>query len=220
MVKIGLLFFMSMIVFPFVPINGLSLHSNNLLFLGAIVREVSIGLIIGFAARLLFAGIQIAGQLIDYEMGFGFVNVVDPESRLQIPIMGQFLYIFAIFIFLLIDGHHWLVQAMVKSFQIIPLDGFRYSPNIVWGMVKIASYIFVIGFKVSAPLVMSLFLIDLAYGVIARTVPQANIMIVGFPVKIGLGLFFAVISLPLFFLVIKRFFTQALLNFNLLMRLF
>ncbi len=116
MVKIGLLFFMSMIVFPFVPINGLSLHSNNLLFLGAIVREVSIGLIIGFAARLLFAGIQIAGQLIDYEMGFGFVNVVDPESRLQIPIMGQFLYIFAIFIFLLIDGHHWLVQAMVKSF--------------------------------------------------------------------------------------------------------
>jgi flagellar biosynthesis protein FliR len=219
LVKIGLIIFLCIIILPFVPAAGLAPYSDNLLFLFAMAKELLIGVTLGFAARLIFTGIQIAGQLIDYQMGFGFVNIVDPESRLQVPVMGQYLYIVAIFIFLLINGHHWIIQAIVKSFQIVPLDGFSFHPELVGKVNQLISETFVIGFKIAAPLMLSLFLVDLAYGVIARAVPQANILIVGFPLKIGLGLLFAMISLPLFIMVIKRFFVHALINLNLLFKL-
>lgn len=217
--KIGMIVFLAVILFPFVPLGTFAVHSNNLEFFLGIAREVGVGLVIGLAVQFIFAGIQIAGQLMDYQMGFGFVNVVDPESKLQIPLMGQFLYIMAVLVFLLINGHHWIIRAVERSFQVIPLDGSAFRPGLPQAFIHLASEAFVIGFKIAAPLVMSLFLIDLAYGVIARTVPQANIMVVGFPLKIGMGLFFTVVSLPLFFMIIKQFFTQALLNLNVLLKL-
>lgn len=219
MAKIGMIMFLAIILFPFVPLGSFAAHSNNVEFFFGIAREIGVGLVIGLAVQFMFAGIQIAGQLIDYQMGFGFVNVVDPESKLQIPLMGQFLYILAVLMFLLINGHHWIIRAVERSFQVIPLDGSAFRSGLPVSFINLAAEAFVIGFKIGAPLVMSLFLIDLAYGVIARTVPQANIMVVGFPLKIGLGLFFMIVSLPLFFMILKRFFTQSLLNLNLLLKL-
>jgi flagellar biosynthesis protein FliR len=214
-----MIMFLAFILFPFVPLGNFAVHTNNFDFFFGIAREIGVGLVIGLAVQFMFAGIQIAGQLMDYQMGFGFVNVVDPESKLQIPLMGQFLYIMAVLLFFLINGHHWVIRAVERSFQVIPLDGSTFRAALPAGFIHLATEAFVVGFNIGAPLVMTLFLIDLAYGVIARTVPQANIMVVGFPLKIGLGLFFSVVSLPLFFMVIKRFFTQALLNLNLLLKL-
>jgi flagellar biosynthesis protein FliR len=219
MAKIGFIFFLSVIVFGFTSSDNLSAQPSDLMFLFSIIKELAVGFCIGFAARLIFAGIQIAGQLVDYQMGFGFVNVVDPESKLQVPLMGQYLYIISILIFFLINGHHWMIRAVVKSFQDIPLGAFVFRPGLVADFINMVTGIFVVGFKLAAPLALLLFLVDLAYGIIARAVPQANIMVVGFPVKIGLGLFVAVVSLPLFFMGIKRFFTEALLHLNYLTKL-
>jgi flagellar biosynthetic protein FliR len=219
MVKVAFLVFLSIIVFPLVSIEHLMPINNNLALIITMIKEIAIGLVVGFVARIFFSAVQISGQLIDYQMGFGFVNIVDPESRVQVPIIGQFMFILTTFIFLLINGHHYLIQSRVKSFQTIPLGGFTYNANLTTRLVTVFSDIFVIGFKIASPLVMTLFLVDLAYGVIARAVPQANILVVGFPLKIGLGLFFLFVFIQLFFIVMKQLFVDVLPAVNGLFRL-
>jgi len=211
-IKIGLTIFISVLVAPFVPAAQATLLPNSWMLAGAIATELLIGIIFGFAVRLIFTAIQIAGQLIDYQMGFGFVNIVDPESRIQVPIMGQFLFIMAFLIFMLINGHHWMIQGLIKSFQVIPLGNFTFHPQIVQSLNTLFMQMFVIAFKLSAPIMVSLFLVDVVYGVIGRTVPQANIMVLGFPVKIGLGLLFFVYAIPLFFSMIQRTIQQLYLQ--------
>lgn len=209
LVKVGLSVSLSVLIAPFVTsAAGAVVLPNGWALTGAIATELLIGIIFGFAVRLIFTAIQIAGQLIDYQMGFGFVNIVDPESRIQVPIMGQFLFILAFLVFILINGHHWLLQGLVRSFQLIPLNGFNFQPQIVQSLNALFMQIFVIAFKLSAPIMVSLFLVDVVYGVIGRTVPQANILVVGFPVKIGLGMLFFIYTLPLFFTMIQRMFQQ------------
>jgi flagellar biosynthesis protein FliR len=218
-VRVGFVLFLSLIILPLVPLENVAKASDGLLFVFAIIKEALIGMVLGFFARLIFLGIQIAGQIIDYQMGLGFVNIVDPESQLQVPIIGQFLYIIVLFVFLLINGHHWIVQALVKSFDIVPLAAAHFKPVLVQHVVRLFSDTFVMGFKIAAPIGMSLFLVDLAYGVIARALPQANIMVVGFPIKIGLGFIFLLTSMPLFFMVMKRFMVSSLTNLNALFRM-
>jgi flagellar biosynthesis protein FliR len=225
LVKIGLVICMAFCLVPFVMLpvaaggDATQLYATPIQFFLAMAQELFIGIVLGFCARLLFIGVQIAGQFIDYQMGFGFVNVIDPESRVQIPIMGQFLYIMALFVFLLINGHHWVLQSLVKSFQVIPLGGMAFQPVIIERIGTFFANIFVVAFKVAAPVMVTLFIIDLACGVIARAVPQANILVVGFPLKIGVGFIVSIISLPMFFLVMKKFFVQMIGNFELLLKL-
>lgn len=219
MVRVGFVLFLAVIVMPFVPLTHVAGAGDGLGFVIAVVKEVLIGMILGFIARLIFLGIQIAGQIMDYQMGFGFVNIVDPESQLQVPIIGQFLYIIVLFVLLLINGHHWIVQALVKSFDVVPVAGAHFKPVLVDYATRMFADTFVMGFKIAAPIAMSLFLVDLAYGVIARALPQANIMVVGFPIKIGLGFVFLLSSMPLFFMVMKRFMVSSLLNLNALFRM-
>jgi flagellar biosynthesis protein FliR len=217
--RVGFVLFLTIIVLPLVPLENVTRLSYDIGFVFAIIKEVVIGMVLGFCARLIFLGVQMAGQFIDYQMGFGFVNIVDPESQLQVPIIGQFLYIIILFVFLLINGHHWLLQAVVKSFDVVPVAAAHFKPVLIQHVIKLFSDTFVMGFKIAAPIAMSLFLVDLAYGVIARALPQANIMVVGFPIKIGLGFIFLLSSMPLFFMVMKRFMVTSLTNLNALFRM-
>jgi flagellar biosynthesis protein FliR len=217
--KAGFVLFLSFIVLPFIPHENFNLITSDLALVFAIAKEVLVGMVFGFCARLIFLGVQMAGQFIDYQMGFGFVNIVDPESQLQVPIIGQFLYIIVLFVFLLINGHHWMVDSIVKSFQVIPLAASHFKPMLIGHVTTLLADTFVMGFKIAAPVAMSLFLVDLAYGVIARALPQANIMVVGFPIKIGLGFIFLLASMPLFFMVMKRYMVVSLVNLNALFRL-
>lgn len=219
LVKVGLSIFLSVLVAPFVPAVQQAIFPNSWALAGAIATELLIGIIFGFAVRLVFTAIQIAGQLIDYQMGFGFVNIIDPESRVQVPIMGQFLFIMAFLLFMLINGHHWMIQGLIKSFQIIPLGHFTFHPQIVQSLNVLFMQIFLIAFKLAAPIMVALFLVDVVYGVIGRTVPQANIMVLGFPVKIGLGLLFFMYAMPLFFSMIQRTIQQLYLQGTALFKL-
>jgi flagellar biosynthetic protein FliR len=152
-------------------------------------------------------------------MGFGFVNVVDPESRIQVPIIGQFLLILATLLFLVLNGHHWLIRAIIKSIEVIPLGSVHFDPALIWRINGLFKDIFLIAFKLAAPVAMCLFLVDVAYGIISRAIPQMNILIVGFPLKIGLGLVLLVSFLPLFLVTVKGIIMKSLINLNFLFRL-
>jgi flagellar biosynthetic protein FliR len=196
--KVGMAFMISLVIFPSVADTALNVPVGFLPYALVLAREVLMGVVLGFAVLLLFMGIQFAGQLAGLQMGFGIVNVIDPQSQDQISIIGQFLNILAILLILSLDGHHIILNGLMASFDTVPLGGVVLKASIVEKMIVLTSELFTIAIKISAPILISLFLVSVAMGVLARTVPQMNVFIVGFPVQLAVGLFVLVASLPLF----------------------
>ncbi|MGR6836144.1 flagellar biosynthetic protein FliR [Syntrophomonas erecta] len=195
----------------FVPVNYPADLDSPAYYLAALFLEMFIGYTIGIVAYTVFAAIQLAGQIMDMQMGFGIVNVVDPQSGTQIPLMGNFIQLMALLMYLAIDGHHYLLQAIVQSYQVVPVMGLHLTGSFYDLIVKISVYMFVIAVKISAPIVIAVLTADIAMGFIARTVPQMNVFIVGLPLKILVGLITLFILLPVYIWVFNvlfvRFFT-------------
>ncbi|MGG6313534.1 flagellar biosynthetic protein FliR [Paenibacillus macerans] len=167
-----------------------------------IIREVLIGLLMGYVANLLFAVIQMAGSFIDMQVGFGIANVIDPMTGASAPVLGNLKYIIATLMFLSINGHHYLLDAVIRSYNWIPLsnDLFQkiYNGDLAEFLVQTFSNAFLLAFQMSAPLVVALFVTDVALGFLARTAPQFNIFVIGIPVKIIVGLLVLLVLVPSF----------------------
>ncbi|MGI6513408.1 MAG: flagellar type III secretion system protein FliR [Syntrophomonadaceae bacterium] len=206
-VKVLLIVMLSGMVAVVTPLTSAVPITHSAMFITALAVEIFIGYTLGFVAYVLFAGIQLAGQLMDMQMGFGLVNVIDPQSGTQVPLIGNFNYLVAIIIFLSINGHHYLLQALSNSYQMIPVLGASFNGQILEYLMQLGAHMFVIGLKLAVPVVAALFMADLALGFIARTVPQMNVFVVGLPFKIGAGLVMVLLTLPIFI-----WFTQILMD--------
>jgi flagellar biosynthetic protein FliR len=139
-------------------------------------------------------------------MGFGVVNVIDPQSGAQFSIIAQFQTIMAMLLFFSLNIHQWFLKAIVLSFEQVPLFQFNLSKPLLPLVISMSSKIFIIGVKVGAPMIAILVFSSVALGLIARTVPQMNVFIVGFPLKIAIGLFALSFSMPIFSFVMKKVF--------------
>ncbi len=197
-VKIGLALMTSIALFPFIASPHIDKSIDMINFTLLIAKELSVGAIIGFTANLVFMGFLLAGQIIDFQMGFSMVNVVDPLSNLSVSIMGQFKNLLAVLIFLAINGHYYLLTGLAKSFDIVPLTTFSMTPGVTENFLGMIVNMFIIGLKVGGPAIGVLFMTDLAMGLISRAVPQMNVFIVGMPLKIAIG-FATVIAMLAFF---------------------
>ena len=186
--KAAISIILTVIVFPVVQLQTepLPIEIISLFFL--FLREVAVGLIIGFVTTLLFFGIQMAGHIVGIQMGMGIVNVVDPMSDVQVSIIGQLNYIVALLVFLGLDGHHFLIRAMVISYDYISLGGIAFPPSLVEKISILSGAIYDISLRIAAPIFVTLFITEVALGFIARVAPQMNVFIIGFPLKIGVGL--------------------------------
>ncbi|MCP4724342.1 MAG: flagellar type III secretion system protein FliR [bacterium] len=207
-IKIGLSLFIGWVLFPLIEAGDFLVPMEFLPFFILVMKEVIVGLIIGLAANFLFVGIQMAGELIGVDMGFGIVNIIDPMSGEQVSLIGQYKYILSLLLFLIINGHHFLLNALRGSFQAIPLGTANFRGVITDQIVVLSTEIFKIAIQISGPALASLFLTTFVMGIIARTVPQMNIFIIGFPLKIFVGLFMLAISLPLFVYVFGKLFSR------------
>ena len=167
-------------------------------------KELVLGMLFGFVARLVFFAVQFAGEVIGLDIGFGVVNVIDPLSPEQISIIGTFKNLIAIITFLIIDGHHILLQALSKSFDMVPIGGISLSAAVGTGIIEMTAAGFTMAIQIAAPVITALFLTSLALGIVARTVPQMNVFIVGFPVQLAVGLSVLVASLPLFYIILNK----------------
>jgi flagellar biosynthetic protein FliR len=186
-IKLMLTLIMAVIILPMIPAP--EIKSSSLIELGIMVaQEISFGAIIGFASLLIFYAIQIAGQIIGFQMGFSMVNVIDPATSTSISVISQFKYIIAFLIYLMINGHHFLISAIFQSFKIIPPGSAVILPENGEFIIRISVEVLEIAIKVAAPAMVTLFLTSVMLGIIARTVPQMNVFIVGFPLKIAAGL--------------------------------
>jgi flagellar biosynthetic protein FliR len=191
-------FFLSLVLLPVVPpVQVKPEQLNILMFVSIVLQQVLIGVAIGLAIDVIYAGIQIAGELIGFQMGFSIANVVDPMSGISAPIISNVLYITAFLLFFTLGGHYMLIKGMVQSFQVIPIGESMVHREFLMGVITYAGQMFVIGIKVSAPVVGILLLVNIALGVITRALPQMNIFIVAFPLTIGVGLIFATLIIKM-----------------------
>ncbi len=160
-------------------------------------REFLVGLGLGFLSALPLYMLQIGGRVIGMQMGFGMVNVMDPMSQTQVPIIGQFSFIVGMWFFFFWNGHLLLVQGVVESLKLIPLGSpfllFRGDPNLGEWLQDL----FVLSMRMVLPFFGTLLLADVGLGFVARTVPQMNVFVLGLPLKVGLGFFLLMVILPL-----------------------
>lgn len=194
--KAGLSMAVAVMLMPHLELPQINVLDSPYVLVLGIVGEVIIGVMIGLATQLIFTGIQLAGQISGFQMGFALANVVDPASSLQIPLLAQFINLFALMIFFATNAHYYFIKALVDSFSLVPPMTAHFNAGLMPILTKMAGNAFVIAIKVGAPVIIALLLSNVALGLTARTVPQMQIFVVAMPLKILMGLFFLGISLP------------------------
>ena len=203
--RIGLSLLLTILILP--SVLKLNIASNyqeaNLLYFSLVVGEFLVGLIIGFVANIFFSVDQMAGQILDMQIGFGMVNVLDPQSGQQMPVIGNFLNILAVLVFLTTNAHHFLLISLNDSFSVISLGAPNFQAGILAFALEVFKKTFVIAFKFCLPIATVILLTDIALGMLSKTMPQMNIFIVGMPAKIILGIFMLSAILPTYIYVLK-----------------
>jgi len=203
-VRLKIFFSLILAVVVFYTVPKISFENvNTILLMLIIVKELLIGIMTGFLGRLLFVGVEFGGQVIGFQMGFEIVNVIDPQTNSQVSIIAQFQNIVMILIFLAIGGHRLIIESIAKSFFVVPVGTFVIPQTANFYLVKIFSEIFVIALKIVAPVFVTLLVTHVVMGIIARLVPQINILIVGFPIQIAAGLIIIIFSMTYFYTVFE-----------------
>ena len=196
LVKAGLLLSISIVLFPVINLDHAPFLTGIIPFGLGVIGEILLGITIGLSVRLLFTGIQLAGQLAGFQMGLAIVNVMDPQTSAQVPILAQFNNLIAMLIFLAINAHHWFLRALVESFNLVPLFTFSLTRSLIEHLIMIAGNMFIIAIKIGAPIIATMLITSVALGLIARTVPQMHIFIVAMPLKIIIGLLILSLTIP------------------------
>ncbi|MBN1500409.1 MAG: flagellar biosynthetic protein FliR [Spirochaetes bacterium] len=183
--KAALAFFITLVIFPVVTADGYTVSANMAQYGLMVLREVAIGVYLGFLSSIVFAAFQLSGQYFAVQIGFGINEVLDPMSQVSVPIIGQLKNFIGILVFLYIKGDHFLLSAIYKSYKLAPaFNVVNGSGDLVRYMVHSFSGMFVIALKIALPIVATIFLVTVSEGVLAKAAPQMNIMMLGFPFKI------------------------------------
>lgn len=193
------------------PVTPNNLFQFTIMFIG----EMIVGLTIGFIASLTFAAVQLAGQVIDMQMGFGIVNVMDPIYGSQAPLMGSFHNLLALLLFLATNSHHYMIAALYESYHKIPIFGLGGGREISQQMIDLFQNMLIAGLKLAMPVVGALFVAEVALGIIARTMPEMQVYFVGMPAKIFLGFALLIMVLPMYLTILQLLFEG---NYNDILR--
>jgi len=203
--KAILSFFTALIIFPVVTANGYNISGNTGVYYLMILKEIGIGLYIGFLVSIIFAAFQLSGQYFAVQIGFGINEVLDPLSQISVPLIGQMKNLIALLVLLAINGHHFMIEAIYRSYELVPLldIGRATSGRLLEYMLYAFSGMFVVAMKIALPVVGTIFLVSVSLGVLAKAAPQMNIMMMGFPFKIMVAFGILLISSPLIIRVMR-----------------
>ncbi len=196
-VKIGLGVFIALVLVPTLPPPpDIALGSwQGLLVL---VRQLLIGIAIGFVIRIAFAAVDAAGEIIGLQMGLGFATFFDPQSAGQSLVLARFFNMLAVLLFLAVDGHLLLLDVLARSFQALPVGAAPLGAAGFRSVTAFGSIIFAIGLQLALPLIAIMLMTNLALGILTRAAPQLNIFAIGFPITLSVGLVALSLSLPYF----------------------
>jgi len=202
--------FAALALTPSLPLGNIPADPS----LGAIVIlllfEIIFGIVIGFAALCIFAGVQFGGQIIAFNIGFAMINLIDPQTQVNMPIFSFILNYIALLFFVLINGHHFFLLAVHESFKTIPVGGFVLDGPLVNQIVGFTASVFITGIKIAGPIIVVIIIVDFIVGIIGRSAPQLHVMVIGMPLKIMAGV--AILSVSLYFM--PRFFEGMFLTLS------
>ncbi len=210
--KIAFTGLLAFLITPMLPALGEPIAEEALAFSLIAAVEFLIGLIMGFVMSLVFAAIQVGGQIMDMQTGFGMMNVFNPALETQFPIFGFFLFIIAVLYLLLMNGHHKMIEGLIYSYEHVPLGGFVVRPELVFQAGKWGGQMFADGLMIAAPVATAMLLAYVTMGILGRVVPQIHLFIVGFPVTIALGLFLMGVILNVYLSVLDGMFDRMFRN--------
>ncbi len=162
------------------------------------MRSLVVGAMLGFTVNLVFTAVRFAGSVAGMQIGFAIVNSFDPMSNSQVSVISQLYYLLAVLLFFVTGAHQILVAAMFQSCLVVPPYASLSATGGAWQIMQEYGTIFTLGFRIAAPVVVVLLLVSASMGIIVKTVPQINVLIVGFPIKIAVGLITLGLSLVFF----------------------
>lgn len=178
---------------PSMPIIGF----NDADALGAVVQQVVIGLSIGFAVRVVFAAMELAGEVVGFQMGLNFAAFFDPSMNAQSSALGRFFGQLAALLFVVLNGHVMVLMAVTRSFEAFPVGMSALDALHKLQLFKLGTDLFASALWIALPMVGMLMFVNLALGIVSRVAPQMNIFAVGFPITLAVGLLGVALTLPL-----------------------
>lgn len=172
-----------------------------------VIAELLIGLTLGTCVRIFFGSVQLAGQIIGFQMGFAMINVIDPQTGSNVSIMDQLGYWVCVVVFLTLNGHHIMFLSVIESFKLVPIGFFMMQEVILAKLLELGAQLFVLAIKIGAPVIVSLAFVSVGFGLVSKFSPQMNVMIVAFPLKIVAGLILFGLCLEIIIVMTKEYIT-------------
>jgi flagellar biosynthetic protein FliR len=198
--------FVMLLAFP-IPEGGVS-SGTQLFYAVLCMKELLFGLSMGFITTIFFDLVYSAGQIIDMQIGLGIVSVFDIQNRSQVPVVGNLLHIVLLIVFFCVDGHLKLIAILYATFAKVPVGHVQLSMDFVTVMLEIFALSFVLAVMVAMPVLAAGIILEIAMGVLIRSVPQLNMFVIGIPVKILVGFIVLLISMPAFIHFSNTIFTE------------
>ena len=193
-VKVVLILALGVLLTPLVKIPAVP--DDPLALSAGLVSEMAIGLTIGLAVRMFFSALEVAGEMIGTQMGFGVVQLFDPATSHHTPIIGQYFTLLASLVFLSLNGHMLLVATILSSYESIPAFGASLPGSMGDDILRLSQHMFIVGLKLAAPVLVVIFLINILLALLGRAVAQINVFVLSFPVTIAGGLAVMGLSVP------------------------
>lgn len=195
-VKTSMAFIFSVLFFSIMPPLQLEVTTVNVVL--AILSEFLLGFTVGLMLQLVMNIMTFAGIQISFIMGFSMASVIDPQSGISMPIISNILALLALMIFLALDGHHVVLLFVNDSLQEVALGGFMLKEEIFDYMLKATTNMFVVGFMIAFPIIALSLLADIIFGMLMKTMPQFNLLVIGFPIKIMVAFVVIIATLSTF----------------------
>lgn len=216
--KVGLVALTALLITPSIPKLAEPLPADFLPFGVLALGEFATGALIGFVMTIVFAAVQLAGQIVDMMSGFAMMNVFNPAMETQVPIFGFFLYIVAVLFLLAVNGHHIMIRALISTFETIPLGRFALHPGLLREVSAWGGPMFRDALLIASPAAAALLVAYATMGLLGRAVPQIHLFVVGFPVTIAIGLLMVGLLLRVYVELLGGMFEQSFRNVAVLIR--
>ncbi len=200
-IKAAMAFFFTVVFYTSMPPVQIALTVPSIII--AILGEFMLGLVVGVALQITYNIITFAGGQISFMMGFSMASAIDPQSGISMPIISQFLSLLALMLLLVLNLHHWMLLLIDHSLKTVPLGGFMMSNDFFNYIVHATSNMFLVGLIIAFPIIALSWLADVIFGMLMKTMPQFNLLVIGFPIKIMVAFAVLIATLTAVMLILK-----------------
>jgi flagellar biosynthetic protein FliR len=206
--KVGLVILLVALLYPVCGPHGLSLNVSELA--AVMLTELLAGLLMGIAVQIVFEAAQLAGQIIGMQVGFSLVNILDPNTQVETPVISVFTQMLVTLIFFQMNIHHWLLRGLANSFAYLPVGGFAVTEGLAQKLLHVFGAMWLAGVQIAAPVLIATLLTDLMLGFLGKASPQLPVLFLGLSIKSMVGLSVLAMSLKYWPGIFEQYFSNSI----------